>query len=71
MITKEILEKCKKLYKNKYDVDLTNEQTTQLANDLVNLMRVLLKPAPKPVNNEVNPDERRKDETISTLQFQY
>lgn len=69
MINKEILEKFKKLYKDKYDIDLTDEQTTQLTSDLVNLMRVLLKPEPKSVGNEARLEERRHNETIRTLQY--
>lgn len=65
MISKEILEKFKTLYKKKYNIDLTDEQTTQLANDLVNLMKILLKPEPKTVNNE-DQQEGRQNETIGT-----
>jgi hypothetical protein len=69
MISKEILEKFKTLYKKKYDIDLTYEQTTQLANDLVNLMRILLKPESKAVENEVQQEEGRQNETIGTTQY--
>lgn len=69
MISKEILEKFKTLYKKKYDIDLTDEQTTQLANDLVNLMRVLLKPKSKAVESEAQQEERRQNETIGTTQY--
>lgn len=69
MVSKEILEKFRRLYKEKYDVTLTDEETTQLANDLVNLMRVLLKPEPKSITNKVKPEERRQDETIPALQY--
>lgn len=69
MISKEILEKFKNLYKKKYNVDLTDEQTIQLANDLVNLMRILLKPEPKTVESEVKQEERRQNETIETVQY--
>lgn len=69
MVSKEILEKFRRLYKEKYDVTLTDEETTQLANDLVNLMRVLLKPEPKSTTNKVKPEERRQDETIPALQY--
>jgi hypothetical protein len=69
MISKEILEKFKTLYKKKYDIDLTDEQTTQLANDLVNLMRVLLKPESKTVESETQQEERRQNETIGTTQY--
>lgn len=64
MISKEILEKFKRLYKEKYDIDLNDEQTTQLAGDLVNLMRVLLRPNPKPIINDQEPEERSQDENI-------
>ncbi len=70
MISKEILDKFKKLYKDKYDIDLTDEQTTQLANDLINLMRVLLKPEPKVVESKIKQKERRKNEIIGTTQYQ-
>ena len=69
MISKEILEKFKNLYKKKYNVDLTDEQTIQLANDLVNIMRVLLKPEPKIISNMVEQKERRANETIEALQY--
>lgn len=70
MISNEILEKFKKLYQEKYNVMLTDEETTQMANDLVNLMRVLLKPDPKPASEEPDFKERSKNEIIGTLQYQ-
>jgi len=70
MISNEILEKFKKLYQEKYNVTLTDEETTQMANDLVNLMRVLLKPDSKPASEESDFKERSKNETIGTLQYQ-
>lgn len=69
MIRKEILEKFKNLYKKKYHIDLTDEQTTRLANDLINIMRVLLKPEHKVVESEVKQEERRQSETIGTFQY--
>jgi hypothetical protein len=47
MISKEILKKFKNLYFKKYKVKLTDEETTKMATDLVNLMRILLKPDTK------------------------
>ena len=44
MINKYILEKAKKLYSEKYGVNLTDEMATKLMIDLTNLMKVLLKP---------------------------
>lgn len=69
MIRKEILEKFKNLYKKKYDIDLTDEQTIRLANDLVNIMRVLLKPEHKVVESEVKQEERRQSEAIRAFQY--
>ena len=44
MITKNIIDKGKKLYLEKYGVNLSDEEATRLMTDLVNLMKVLLKP---------------------------
>lgn len=51
VIRKEILDKFKNLYFEKYKVKLTDEETLQMAIDLVNLMRVLLKPFPNKIKN--------------------
>lgn len=66
MISNELLDKFKKLYKEKFDVTLTDEQATKAATDLVNLMRVLLKPDPKLKDPEISPEEGGQDETIAT-----
>lgn len=44
MVSAKNVEKFKKLYLKQYGVSLSNKEATQMANDLVNLMRVLLKP---------------------------
>ena len=62
MVSNEILEKFKNLYLKKYNISLTNEEATRMATDLVNLMRILLRPD-KPTDNQ---QEGRQDETIST-----
>ena len=69
MISNELLDKFKKLYKEKFDVTLTDEQATKAATDLVNLMRVLLKPDPKPKDPEISPEEGGQDETIGTQHY--
>jgi hypothetical protein len=66
MVSKELLEKFKKLYEEKFNTTLTDEEVTQMATDLINLMRVLLQPEPE-ATEEVN-DERREDETSRTYQ---
>ncbi len=63
MVTPEMLEKFKLLYLKKYDVKLTNEEATEMANGLVNLMEILLNPSPKKENSEFI-NERNKNEAI-------
>lgn len=64
MVTPEMLEKFKLLYLKNYNVTLTNEQATELANGLLNLMGILLKPSrQKDIDNqEIN--KKIKDETF-------
>lgn len=69
MVSKETIEKFKKLYQDKFNVTVSDEEATQMATDLVNLMRVLLKPDPIQNNPEVSKDERKPDETIGAQQF--
>jgi len=52
MISKEYLDKFKKLYKDKYNITLTDEETTELATHFLNLMEILIRPKPK--NNIAN-----------------
>ena len=61
MISKEYLDKFKKLYKDKYDITLTDEEATELANHFLNMMEVLIKPKQKRVRNiqNNNPSEER------------
>jgi hypothetical protein len=47
MISKEYLDKFKKLYKDKYDIALTDEETTELATHFLNLMEILIQPKNK------------------------
>lgn len=44
MIGKEMLEKFKNLYFKKYRIKLSDEETTQMATDFLNLMKILLRP---------------------------
>lgn len=64
MIKKEYLEKFKKLYKDKYDITLSNEETTELATHFLNLMEILIRPKAKSkvitsVKFQTRNDERR------------
>lgn len=60
MMSNELLEKFKRLYQEKYNITLSDEEATQMATDFLNLMKVLLRPKPKKVENaqykqEINP----------------
>jgi len=68
MITKEYLDKFRKLYKDKYNITLSDEETTELATHFLNLMEILIRPKPKakPVNmlsSQSYTPERRHHET--------
>ena len=63
MVSPEMLDKFKLLYLTKYNVKLTNEEATEMANGLVNLVEILLKPSPKKENSE-SAKERSEDEIL-------
>lgn len=44
MIRKELLDKFKKLYRDKYNIVLSDEKATELATHFVNLMDILIHP---------------------------
>lgn len=51
MVNQAILEKFKKLYKDKYNIILSDEEATDLATQFLNLMKVLIIPEKKkPIN---------------------
>ena len=63
MISKEYLEKFRKLYKDKYNITLSDEETTELATHFINLMEILIKPKSKienQINNQTYISERRQ-----------
>ena len=47
MISKEYLDKFKKLYMDKYNITLSDEETTELATHFLNLMEILIRPKVK------------------------
>ena len=51
MIRKEYLDKFKRLYKDKYDITLSDEEATELANHFLNMMEVLIRPKQKHQQN--------------------
>lgn len=54
MVNEAILEKFKRLYKDKYNIILSDEEATDLATKFLNLMKVLIMPEKKkPINPPV------------------
>ena len=53
MVNEVLLEKFKRLYKEKYNIILEEEEATELATQFMNLMKILILPDKKPVN-EIN-----------------
>lgn len=54
MVTKEYLDKFKRLYEDKYNVTLSDENATELATHFLNLMKILIRPKPKSQKNQQN-----------------
>lgn len=52
MISKEYIDKFKKLYKDKYEITLSDEDATELATHFLNLMEILIRPKPKTISVE-------------------
>jgi hypothetical protein len=69
MVTKELLEKFKTLYQEQFNISLTDEDATKMATDLVNLMRVLLKPEPPLSSEKTHQEERRQYEIVGARQY--
>ncbi|HLL60245.1 MAG TPA: hypothetical protein VK338_00875 [Candidatus Nitrosocosmicus sp.] len=63
MIRPELREKFNKLYKEKFNIDLTEEEATEMFGDFINLMKVVLKPDLEAKEPEIY-QERREHETI-------
>ncbi len=54
MVNQALLEKFKKLYKDKYNIILSDEEATDLSTQFLNLMKVLIMPdRKKPINPEI------------------
>ncbi len=51
MISKELLDKFKKLYQQQFEITLSDEDATKMATDLVNLIKILAS-SPYQNNNE-------------------
>ncbi len=44
MLTRELLEKFKSIYQEKFNIALTDEEATLMATDFLNLMKILVSP---------------------------
>jgi len=64
----ELREKFKKLYYKKFNIRLTDEEATKISTDLINLMKVLLKPD-KQNKSVSHVEERSEYATITTQQY--
>lgn len=52
MVSKELLDQFKMIYKEEFNVTISDEEATEMSTELVNLMKVLLKPDPNPEPEE-------------------
>ena len=54
MVSRELLDEFKMIYKVEFNVAITDEEATEMSTELVNLMKVLLKPDPSPDTDPEN-----------------
>ena len=66
MISKEYLDKFKRLYKDKYDITLSDEEATELATHFLNMMEVLIRPKQKRLQNNAMSPEITERPTYAT-----
>ena len=64
MVSPEMLEKFKKLYLMKYNVILNNEEATEMANGLVNLVAILVKPN-SPTHTDIHKEDKKEIQSVS------
>jgi len=68
MVSKELLNEFKMIYKEEFNVAITDEEATEMSTELVNLMKVLLKPDPIPEpENKNNQIEKGEPNEIGRL----
>lgn len=58
MLTTELLEKFKSIYKQQFSIDLNDEEATLMATDFLNLMKILVSPDPEDTQTD---KENRKE----------
>jgi hypothetical protein len=62
MIRKEYLDKFKKLYLDKYNITLSDEESTELATHFLNLMEILIRPKIKQTTVNIATKQESKEE---------
>lgn len=69
MVSRELLDEFKIICKEEFNVNITDEEATEMSTELVNLMKVLLKPESDPeiTTNSEDMEERRSNETGTVL----
>ncbi len=63
MVSRELLDKFKMIYKQEFNVTIADEEATEMSTELVNLMKVLLKPDPEEIDNDDSLEKGEPDET--------
>lgn len=66
MIGKESIDKFKKLYRDKYNIELSDEEATDLATHFLNLMDILIHPK-KPEQNEEQEKTERSEYEVNRI----
>lgn len=59
MLTRESLEKFKRIYQEQFNTTLTDEEATLMATDFLNMMKILVSPDPQEVDTQIQ--EKSKD----------
>ena len=69
MVNNEIRDKFKKLYLEKFGIELTDEEATLMSTDLVNLVKVLLRNTHKPTSVLPVHNESPQNETFGIQHY--
>lgn len=58
MLTRESLEKFKRIYQEQFNVTLTDEEATLMATDFLNMMKILVSPDPQDVDAPIQEESK-------------
>ena len=70
MLTRESLEKFKRIYQEQFNTILTDEEATLMATDFLNMMKILVSPDPQEEINTQNKEEKQKVSQKHTYETQ-